>query len=109
MSKNSDQRRDEFLGMSYSKASQQLTRKILLRLIQKCGQDHCFVCGEKIETVEELSIEHKKPWLHQSTELFWDLDNIAFSHRRCNRPHVYKGRGQTRSRQAEADVSGPQI
>jgi len=37
-----------------------------------------------IDSVEELSIEHKIPWLNNSSELFWDLDNIAFSHLICN-------------------------
>ena len=44
-----------------------------------------FVNGS-IKTVEGLSIEHKTPWLDRENakELFWDLDNIAFSHLSCN-------------------------
>ena len=26
----------------------------------------------------------KKPWLDEDTRLFWDMGNIAFSHRSCN-------------------------
>jgi uncharacterized protein YdaU (DUF1376 family) len=42
-----------------------------------------------IETADELSIEHKLPWEGVSVKLFWSLDNIAFSHLRCNRNHRY--------------------
>ena len=30
--------------------------------------------------IEDLSIEHKKPWLDEDPRLFWDMGNIAFSH-----------------------------
>ena len=66
---------------------------ILFDLIQRLGEDVCFECRAKIETIDELSIEHKQPWEGVSVELFWSLDNIAFSHRRCNRPHTYRGNG----------------
>ena len=61
-------------------------------LVVKSNMNTCYACGEKILTYQELSIEHKKPWENRSVELFWDLDNIAFSHLRCNKPHIYKGR-----------------
>lgn len=35
-------------------------------------------------SADDLSIEHKAPWLHRDSALFWDLDNIAFSHLACN-------------------------
>jgi len=61
-------------------------------LVQETNKDDCFVCGEKIDSVAELSIEHKKPWLDVDADLFWDLENISFSHRKCNRPHnPYRG------------------
>ena len=50
----------------------------------------CFKCGETIETPETLSIEHKIPWLDNSVELFWDMNNIAFSHLSCNVAGSYK-------------------
>jgi hypothetical protein len=43
-----------------------------------------------------LSIEHKQPWEGISTELFWSLDNIAFSHLRCNRNHRRNSGGARR-------------
>jgi hypothetical protein len=49
--------------------------------------DTCYVCGETIQSEKELTIEHKTPWLHSDIpiELFYDIDNIAFSHAKCNK------------------------
>ncbi len=84
-----------FLGMAIGTATHQLRKQILFKYVKLAGEDICFKCELPIETVAELSIEHKLPWLGISTELFWDLDNIAFSHLTCNRPHVY---GSTKRR-----------
>ena len=55
-----------------------LLLKNFIEIVQ--NEDICFKCKSKIKIVEELSIEHKLPWEGISIELFWDLDNIAFSH-----------------------------
>ena len=77
------------LGMSYGKANAILRKSILFSLVKKCNLDNCYRCNKKIEKIEELSIEHKIPWLHseQAIELFFDLDNISFSHLSCNSSH----------------------
>ncbi len=80
----SNEKKSEFLGINHGTASGQLRKMILLDLLGRFGLDTCFQCSEQISTVEELSIEHKKPWFNVSTALFWDLDNIAFSHLSCN-------------------------
>lgn len=85
-----ERRRDQ-LGMPMGTAAHRLRKMIMFDLIQKTNQDFCFVCDERIETPEELSIEHKRPWLDIDPALFWDLDNIAFSHRNCNKPHRPNG------------------
>lgn len=72
------------LGMPFGTANAKLRKMILFHLLKKHNENICFQCGKVIETVEELSIEHKKPWLHESTELFWDIADIAFSHLHCN-------------------------
>jgi len=77
-------KKTEQLGMPYGTASGRLLKRLLLRMAQDLHRDMCFRCGKRIETVEEFSIEHKKDWLDVSVDLFWDLDNIAFSHRVCN-------------------------
>ena len=84
---NSNQKKDETLGMPHGTANGRLRKNILFHLLKKYDENVCFKCGGKIEVVEDLSIEHKLPWEGRSAKLFWDLDNIAFSHLRCNTPH----------------------
>lgn len=72
------------LGMSHGTASYRLARLLLFKYVQLASADMCFRCDLKIETVEDFSVEHKKPWLHVAPELYWDLENVAFSHQTCN-------------------------
>ncbi|MFF2532424.1 hypothetical protein ACFVS2_26475 [Brevibacillus sp. NPDC058079] len=74
------------LGMSFGKANQILRKKLMFSLIQKCTLDICFRCNKKIETVDELSLDHKEEWLHSTdpVELFFNLDNVVFSHLKFN-------------------------
>jgi hypothetical protein len=80
-------KRGEQLGMPYGTATQRLRKSIMFWLVQKTGMDICYRCGEIIDNIDEFSIEHKINWLNNDTSLFWDLDNIAFSHMKCNRPY----------------------
>lgn len=84
--KENNNKKDELLGMSHGTASNQLRKMILFSLIQELNKDVCFRCGNKIERIEDLSIEHKEAW--QSAEnpkkSFFDLGNITFSHLNCN-------------------------
>lgn len=86
----SNKRKSEFLGMPYGTASNRLRKQVMLMLLQRLNADVCFKCEEQIETPEELSIEHMEPWFNRENgiDLFWSLDNIAFSHLRCNIPHI---------------------
>lgn len=102
---NANQRKTEQLGMPIGTASGRLRKMIVLNLLQQLGQDACFRCGNRIGTPEELSIEHKKPWLGNATALFWDLNNIAFSHRQCNRPDRQSG-GQVRRQIKQSHYRG---
>jgi len=72
--------------MSINKARNDLNNSILFNLVKECGDNVCYRCGKTIEKVEELSIEHKEPYLfsENAKELFFDLNNITFSHRKCN-------------------------
>lgn len=69
-----------------SKAVYRLNRSLLLKYVRLAGQDKCYRCGKVIECVSDFSIDHKTPWRHapNAEELFYDLDNIAFSHLLCN-------------------------
>ena len=82
---NTNIKKQQQLGLPFGTASARLKLTILFNLVQKTNQDICFKCDKKIETPDELSIEHKKVWLDVSPDLFWALDNIAFSHRKCNK------------------------
>lgn len=87
---NSNAAKTAQLGVSFSTATHQLRKSVMFDMMQRLGEDECFKCGNKIENVAELSMEHKVPWLFNDTSLFWDLDNLAWSHLRCNktdRPH----------------------
>lgn len=87
---NRKERITKQLGMSQGTAVHRLRKNIMFKFAQDLGYDDCFACGRKIETPEDLSIEHKEPWESRlnGDKLFWDLDNIAFSHIKCNVPHI---------------------
>lgn len=55
-------------------------------LLKKLKLNFCHQCGSEIESEVELSIEHKVPWQDSDNPVknFFDLDNIGFSHLRCN-------------------------
>ena len=59
---------------------------ILFSLLVKDKLNFCFQCNKVIDKIDNLSIEHKIPWLDSKNpvELFFDLENIAFSHLSCN-------------------------
>ena len=84
MAIDSNKKKAEQLGMPYGTAAARLRKLILFDILQFYGDNICFQCGKEIENADELSIEHKIPWLDNSVELFWDLDNISFSHLSCN-------------------------
>ena len=74
----------EQLGMNPSTASHRLVKDILYKLIQEKGE-LCYRCNNPM-TRDTFSIEHKIAWLdsEDALNLFFDLDNIAFSHLSCN-------------------------
>jgi hypothetical protein len=85
MNKQNDIKAEQ-LGMPIGTASNILRKSIMFDLLKRHGENVCFQCGEEIESVDNLSIEHKTPWLYSENpkELFFSLDNIAFSHIKCN-------------------------
>lgn len=72
------------LGMNASTASARLVKDILFMYVVSSGQV-CYRCGGKLDRAT-FSIEHITPWLDSEdpVRLFFDLDNIGFSHLRCN-------------------------
>lgn len=73
------------LGMNPSTASNRLVKDLLWDLVVRTGQDTCYHCGEKMER-STFSIEHKEAWLDSPDPLgrYFDLGNIAYSHKSCN-------------------------
>lgn len=91
MAYNRNKSAEATLGMPHGTARNRLRKTLLFQYVKKCGENVCFRCGSEIENEDQLSIEHKAPWEGVSAGLFWDLDNIAFSHVQCNRPDRPKG------------------
>jgi len=85
MAESTDRRASLQLGMNYGKAHGRLWKQVILWLAKQLGLDFCFRCGKRIETLQELSLDHKLPWLDVDPALYWDVENnIAFSHFDCN-------------------------
>jgi len=81
--------------MDVNIARHRLRQVALFDLVQKAKLDKCFHnCGKPLAS-KTFSIEHKIPWLGAGRNLFWDLSNIAFSHRRCNVIAARRGRAIT--------------
>ena len=78
--------KSEQIGMPIGTASARLKKNIMFDLLCRLNENKCYQCGEIIENAENLSVEHKIPYLHSENpqELFFNLDNIAFSHLKCN-------------------------
>lgn len=72
------------LGVNPSTAAHRLRTDILFAFVKEKGCV-CFRCGGEL-TRETFSIDHKVPWLdtEDPRKAFFDLDNIAFSHKSCN-------------------------
>ena len=70
--------------MNPSTASHRLKVDILFKFVIEAG-NKCFQCNKTL-TRQDFSIEHKIPWLDSDDpiKLYFDLDNIAYSHQSCN-------------------------
>lgn len=77
---------EELLGEKISTAKSRLNKLLMFELAKKCRMDTCFRCGEMIDNIEEFTIDHKESWLlsEEPAKLFYDIENIAFSHGKCN-------------------------
>jgi len=81
---NSDERKLEILGIPFGTACNRLRRMVMFDLLRRHQENVCFKCGKMILKTEDLTLEHKETWLDGGSSLFWDLNNIAFSHKQCN-------------------------
>lgn len=78
-------KKQQQLGMNPSTASGRLVKDVLYKLVVQTGQNNCYHCGFPMSR-DTFSIEHMVPWLDSEDPLglFFDLDNISFSHISCN-------------------------
>ena len=85
------------LGMHPATASNRLVKDLLWSFIEESGRDTCHKCGHPM-TRDSVSLEHKTPWLHSEDPLglFFDLDNISYSHLSCNTGDARKFHGKNR-------------
>lgn len=69
--------------MSYGTASHRLVKDLLYNYI--ASKEVCYQCGKPMSR-DDFSIEHKEPWLDSEDPagLFFNLENVAFSHLACN-------------------------
>lgn len=83
---DSNKKKAEQLGMPQGTAQNRLRKMILFDILVKSCKATCHQCGNQIYDIDDFSIEHKIPWLDSEDpiKLFFDLDNIAFSHLSCN-------------------------
>jgi L-rhamnose isomerase len=74
------------LGMDPGTASNRLKKNLLFEFAKRLDMHWCYQCGAEIEDCDKFTVEHKTPWLHSEDPkgLFFDIDNIAFSHKSCN-------------------------
>lgn len=77
---------EDLLGEKLSTAKSKLNKLLMFELAKKCNMDTCFRCGEKIEDISDFTIDHKESWMlgDSPVQLFYDMNNIAFSHAKCN-------------------------
>jgi DNA-binding Lrp family transcriptional regulator len=79
-------RKSKQLGINYSTACNRLRKLVLFSILKKYDLNICYRCNNEILSAKDLTFDHKVDWLNNSTDLFWDIDNVAFSHRKCNIP-----------------------
>lgn len=89
------------LGMSFGTARDRLERDLLFSLATKLGET-CYRCGGEL-TRDTFSVEHKAPWMQAENpkQSFFDLDNVAFSHVRCNQLDMVSRRRKSPEYQRE--------
>ncbi len=70
--------------MPFGTACGRLRKIIIFNLAEIAKMRDCYRCNVYIDNIDEFTIDHKTGWQHVSPDLFWDFENIAFSHASCN-------------------------
>lgn len=74
------------LGMDHGTAANRLRKALMFSMAQRLDMTNCYRCGHEIVDLAEFSIDHKEVWENtdRAADLFFALDNVAFSHFACN-------------------------
>lgn len=80
--------KDNNLGIAWSTARSRLHKNIMFSLLKELNNNFCYRCGQKIENIDDFSVDHIIDWRYKEKEeaekLFFDLSNIKYSHLGCN-------------------------
>lgn len=76
-------------------ANRILMKSLVFYYAKKLGLTNCYRCSKPL-TIDDFTIDHKKSWRNEENakELFFDPENIGFSHHNCNSSafnHGYSG------------------
>lgn len=85
-SARSTKKREEKLGMNDTRARKILNKDLLFHFAKQLNRGDCYRCGKEMKR-EDFTVDHIENWLNSDDpiSLFFDIDNIAFSHLSCNR------------------------
>lgn len=72
--------------MPHGTANGKLRKMLLFYFVKKLNIDICYRCKKRIVKLKDFSVDHKKSWMYADNpiEAFFDIENIAFSHIKCN-------------------------
>ena len=80
--KDAKRQRAALLGMPYGTAEKRLRKAMIYELARQCGKNKCRWCESEISSPDDLAVVHLQDW-SDDADLFWDLNNVAFSHVSC--------------------------
>lgn len=73
------------LGMDLGTAQHRLRKQVLFRLVKETCGIKCYRCSKDMSE-DDFTLDHKVAWRNspKAEALFWDSDNVAWSHSVCN-------------------------
>lgn len=84
----------DLLDGDYAKMNYRLHMRFIFKMIKDLKQNFCFRCKQEIESDDELSLDHKISYINNDPKWYFDINNIYYSHNRCNCGESQKGSGK---------------
>lgn len=77
---SSNARKDALLGEPHGTAQAKLRKALLFKYVQLAGHDVCCRCDQRIESLRDFSVEHKRSWQESADQraAFFDLATSHF-------------------------------